>query len=448
MKNIKLLTLLLSGLFSGQLLFAQETLTLQEALKYALQNKAEAKAASLELENAQYQIDEVRAGAKPQISASGTLTYNPMLQKSALDGALMGRPGETIMVAFGQKWQSNAVLNVNQQIFNQALFTGLKAARSTKEFYLINKELTDEQLIEKVSNSYYQVFQTQLQLETIETNLASTTKTKNVIEGLVKAGLGRQIDLDRIIVNINNLESQKQIVSNSLELAENALKFAIGMSIQEEVVLPEETFDIQIENASLGDAGLGNRSEIKLLEKQAELLEYNKKSIISGYYPTLSFTGNLGYLGMGNTFPIFSPNEGVKWSGFSGLGLNLAIPIFNGGATKAKVNKANIQIRQLEVQLEDTKLGLNLANENAKQQIKNSLLTINTNRSNVGLAKEVLTNTENNYKNGLATLTELLDAENAYSASQNNLNTALLNYKVAEIQLIKANGNLKSLVNE
>ena len=64
------------------------------------------------------------------------------------------------------------------------------------------------------------------------------------------------------------------------------------------------------------------------------------------------------------------------------------------------------------------------------------------------MAQEVLSDTENNYKNGLATLTELLDAEKALADAQNNLNTSLLNFKIAEIQLIKAKGELKSLVNE
>jgi len=76
------------------------------------------------------------------------------------------------------------------------------------------------------------------------------------------------------------------------------------------------------------------------------------------------------------------------------------------------------------------------------------LLTIESNRKNVDLAKSVLEDTNNNYKNGLATLTDLLDAENAYADAQNNLNTSLLDYKIAEVQLIKANGNLKSLIKE
>ena len=179
--------------------------------------------------------------------------------------------------------------------------------------------------------------------------------------------------------------------------------------------------------------------------KQLDLLELNKKSKIADLYPKLSLGADFGWSGFGDGFPI---GGNFSWPTTSSIGLNLSIPIFTGGTTKARINMADVQIRQTQVDLEDTKLGLSLANNNAKTQIKNSLLTINTNRSNVSLAKEVLNDTENNYKNGLATLTELLDAETAYAEAQNNLTTSLLNYKVAEIQLIKAQGKLKTLVNE
>ncbi|GGE30136.1 MULTISPECIES: TolC family protein [Sphingobacterium] len=445
MNRTKLMALMIAGMLSGSLLHAQETLTLQEAVKFALQNKAEAKKAKLEIENSEYLIDEVRAGALPQVNGSASLTYNALIQKSALDGALMGRPGETIMVAFGQPWQANAVVQVSQQLFNQSLFTGLKAARSTRDFYLINAELSDEQLIERVANAYYEVYQSDMQLNTINNNLENTNKTRDVLKGMVDAGLMRKIDLDRTEVAINNLLAQKQQIVNAQELRENALKFAIGMKITDDIVLPKETFDINGEFIS-EEFNVDNRTEVKLVEKQIELLELNKKSMVAAYYPSLSLTGNLGYLGFGQQFPIF--NNSASFAPYSAIGLNLSIPIFNGGSTKAKINQANVDILKAKVDLEDNKLGLNLAAENAKAQIKNSLLTVDNNRRNVEMAKEVMENTQNNYRNGLATLTELLDSENAYADAQNNLNTSLLNYKVAEIQVIKANGKLKTLVNE
>ncbi|OJY87216.1 MAG: transporter [Sphingobacteriales bacterium 40-81] len=446
MKKVKLLVAVCAGILTGNIVTAQETLTLQQALKFAIEHKAEAQKARLEVENAQYLIDEVKGSALPQVNGSGTLTYNPMLQKSALPGEIIGKPGETVMVAFGQKWQSNAVLSVNQQLFNQSIFTGLKAARTTKEFYQINKTLTDEQLIEKVADAYYQVFQLQQQLQTVQTNLDNTTKTQSIISGLVDAGLSKKIDLDRIVVTVNNLEAAKQQMVNSLQLSENALKFAIGMEMDKDIILPAETFEVNA--AILADQpDVLNRTEIKLLSVQSDLLQLNKKAKAAEYYPSLSFTGNLGYLGMGPYFPVFNNSSKVNWSGFSGLGLNLSIPIFNGGTTKAKINQANIDIKKLDVEINDTKLALALASENARSQINNSLLTVNTNKRNISLAKDVLDNTQNNYKNGLATLTDLLDAEKAYADAQNNLTISLLSYKVAEIQLIKANGNLKSLLN-
>ncbi|MGO3807363.1 MAG: TolC family protein [Sphingobacterium sp.] len=440
----------LSVLTAGTLFFVghaqgQETLTLQQAAKFALENKAEAKKSKLDIENAQYMIDEVRAGALPQVSGSGSLTYNPLIQENAITMTTETGETTTTLLKFGQPWQGTANLEVSQQIFNQSLFTGLKAARTTREFYQINNQLSDEQLIEKVANAYYEVYQSQLQLQTLEDNLENTQKTQRVLKGMVEAGLMKKIDLDRTEVAVNNLIAQKQQLLNALELRENALKFAIGMDITQDIQFPEETFEVN-PAISLETNDLSTRTEVAVLQKQIELLELNKKSMIAAYYPSLSFTGNLGYTGFGESLPIF--NSDANTSVFSAIGLNLTIPIFNGGQTKSKINQAEIEIKKAKIDFDDTRLALDLASENAKAQIKNSILTVDANRRNVALAKEVLADTQNNYRNGLATLTDLLDGENAYADAQNNLNTSLLNYKVAEIQLIKSNGNLKSLVNE
>ena len=57
----------------------------------------------------------------------------------------------------------------------------------------------------------------------------------------------------------------------------------------------------------------------------------------------------------------------------------------------------------------------------------------------------MLLNTQNNYQQGLASLTDLLDAERSLSDAKNNYTSALLNYKLAEIALLKAQGKLNSL---
>jgi outer membrane protein TolC len=66
------------------------------------------------VKKAEYKIDEARAGALPQISATINNTYNPILQKSVLPGEILGRPGELIPVAFGTKWQSVNVVTLSE----------------------------------------------------------------------------------------------------------------------------------------------------------------------------------------------------------------------------------------------------------------------------------------------------------------------------------------------
>lgn len=435
------LTLLMALL--GFFVSAQEKLTLKEAVNYALENKAEAVKVRLQVENSQYQIDEVRANALPQISVNGGLTYNAILQETALDFG-----GQTQIIKMGRPWQSTATVALNQQLFNMAVFTGLKAAKSTKEFYQINADLTEEQVIEKVANSYYEVYKTQSQIKTIDKTIENTTRVRDVISSLFENGLAKKIDLDRTNVALNNIKSTRQQLVNALELQENALKYLIGMDISTPITLPENTFDVS-KNILLDETvNIENRTEVKLLQKQTELLELNKKATEAQAYPTLSLNANYGYLGIGEKFPWFQAYPGAYWSDFAAVGLNLNIPLFTGGSTKAKIKQAQNQIDMLEADKKDALLALDLSLRNAVAQLQNSLLTLQTQKSNVNLALEVLTNVENNYKYGLATLTDLLDAETSYSDAQNNYTNALLDYKLAEVQLIKAKGDLKTLTQE
>ncbi|GAQ14672.1 cobalt-zinc-cadmium resistance protein CzcA [Myroides odoratimimus] len=419
--------------------YAQEVeLKLKDAIAYALENKAEAVKSRLDLKNSDYQIQEARAQALPQINAVADVTNNPLLQKMAMPSAFGGG-----MVSFGKEWQSTVSASLSQELFNQAVFIGLKAAKSTREFYKINIQLTNEQIIEKVATSYYEVYRLKSQIETLDKTIDNTTRIRDVIVNLYQTGLAKKIDVSRIDVSLNNITSNRQQLVNAKVLQENALKYLIGMEIQTLVVFPDDTFKISDAISFTEQFDVEDRTEIKLLDKQNELLTLNKKSIRAQGYPSLSFQANFGYSGLGDEFTWFSkPENGTYWSGFSSIGLKLVVPIFNGSVIKAKTKQAQIEIDKLQIDKQDTLLAMELAIENAQAQIDNSRITLITQKENVHLAKEVLEDIENNYKIGLAPLTDLLDAENAYAEAQNSYTSALLDYKLAEIQLIKSIGGL------
>lgn len=425
----------------------KQSLTLKDAIKYALENKADAKKAKLKIENSKYQIQEVRSRALPQIAANGSLNYNPIIQTTVIDGAGFGAPGTTIQAAFGQTWTSTAGVSLTQALFDQSVFTGLKAAKTTREFYQINDQLTEEQVIENVANNYYQVYVLRQKLVLAESNLGTTTKVRDIVKGQFDNGLAKRIDLDRMNVNLSNINTQKQQIINAVQLQENALKFYMGMPIDTQINIPQSQFEVT--PAVFTDVpNISNRSEYLLMKKQEELLVLQKKSIVAGYYPTLSLAASYNYIGQGPNMPWFAkPSDGVYWSDFAAIGLNLRVPIFSGFGTRAKVRQADVALRTIEEDLKDTTLALDLDFKNATTQIENSMITLQNQKENMKLADEILKNINNNYLQGLASLTDLLDAENASTQAQNNYTAAILDYKLAEIKLIKSKGQLKTLIN-
>ena len=431
--------------FSISGLKAQETITLKQAIEFALQNKAEALKAKLDIRNADYQIMEAKAGALPKIDGVANITYNPLLQTTALDaGAFSGGPSNIQLITLGQKWNAGGGLQLSQAIFNQQVFVGLKAAKSTKEFYQLNAQLTEEQIIERVSNAYFQVFTYQQKKETLESSFTSTEKARNVIKSLFENGLAKKVDLDRTNVNLTNISTVIKQQQNAINQAENALKFYMGMAIENKIELVQSDMEVTphlLEETLATD----DRTEILVLDKQKQLLQYQKQASEAAYYPTVNLNANYSWQGLGDKFPLTNGNKnGVFWSDYSAVTLGVNIPIFNGFATKARVAMAQIDIDKLEVDIADTKLNLDLSYQNAKSQIENSLSALENQKANVGLAETVTSNTKSNYQYGLATLTELLEAENALVEAKNNYSNAILDYKIAEIQYYKSKGELNT----
>jgi outer membrane protein TolC len=313
---------------TGTLVYSQQTVTLKQAIEFALQNKADALKAKLDITNADAKILEAKAGALPKVTGSTNITYNPIIQEIALGGQTF---------KMGQPWVAVAGVQLQQALFNQQVFIGLKAAKSTKEFYQLNANLTEEQIIERVSNAYFQVFTAQEQKNTLESSYSSTEKVRNVIKSLYDNGLSKKIDLDRTNVNLTNIETNIKQSNNGITQAENALKFYMGMPIETKIQLVQE--DMAVTPHLLDETvNTDERTEVKVLLKNKELLEYQKKATIANYYPTVNLTANYNWQGLGEKFPLTNgSSKGVMWSDYSAIGLGINIPIFNGFATKAKV---------------------------------------------------------------------------------------------------------------
>jgi len=451
MKIRLFLAALVTGILSINALSAQEVLTLKDALNYALNNSEALRKARLEIEGGRHKVAEVRASALPQIDAVSTLTNNLLVQQFVLPAEFMGgTPGEFVAIEAGQTWNAMSQVQLNQQIFNQQVFTGLKAAKSSEEYYRLAAQLAEENLIQQVATNYYQVIITRQQLNVVKANIERVSQLEKTTENQFNLGLAKKIDLDRIRVNKGNLRAQYEQLEYAVTQQENLLKYYMGMPIAQPIVIPETEVN-KLESEAVvslanGTFNVEQLVDYQVLKRQEDLLGLQRKSYIAEYYPTLSISGNYLYNSQSNRFNLYSPRA-LNYD-MSAVTLNLRIPIFDGNARRSRIRQADVELQKIHEDLRNTSNALTMAYENAKIQIKNSLNTIESQRANKEFAEEVFKSTQNNYQNGLASLTDLLTAETDLVAAQNSYNEALLNYKVAQIELVKSNGQIKSLVNE
>lgn len=447
---VSFLFLSTAGIFNAN---AQtKPLSLQEALRFALANNQNLAVSRLEESIGRLKTEEVRAQALPQVNANGTLTDNLKKQVMVVPGEFTGQPGKTSLLEVGTTWNVAATGELNQQIYNQSVFTGLKAAKAGEQYYGLQTQQTTENVIYEVSAQYYSLLVKKERMTVLQSNIDKLTRLVETTQSQFDNGLAKKIDLDRIKVNLVNYQTQKTQLENQLKVDENKLKQSMGMPADVAISLPALALS-EIENKAAGTADFGNfnlsnRTETKLLEKNEELQQFQKKAYLAEYFPTLSFNGRYSYNGLSNKFDLFNGSGSTaNWFGMASIGLTLKIPIFDGFARRSRVQQANQTLKQIDLRQELNKLNLTTAYENSRLVIMNSLSTIKTQKENVSLADEVYASTQNNYKLGLANLTDLLNAETSLAEAQNSYNEALLQYKLAELDLIKSNGNLPSLLN-
>src|SRR5690606_7730934 len=110
-------------------------------------------------------------------------------------------PDDDAVLRAGMQYSTSASVQATQQLFNKSVFTGIKAAKVSEEFYRNNIQRTEEEVIQQVSTLFYQVASLQAQREVLLSNLEQTNKNLNITRERFENGLARKLDVDRLKVN-------------------------------------------------------------------------------------------------------------------------------------------------------------------------------------------------------------------------------------------------------
>lgn len=418
--------------------------SLQEAVKEGLENNVDILRAQLDQQNADYQVGEVRSTGLPQIKGTGQFQNFPNRPTQLLPGEIVGQPGTQIPVQFGTNYTLSGGLEASQLLYNQQFLTGLQAARSSKELYQLLKVKTEEDIIYQISLSFYSALDVQAQIEVLESNRAMLQQLEELTQVQMENDLVTKTTLNRVKVNRVNVESKLQALKTWEEQQKNHLKLLIGLPMDASLELQEPE---DLENLAL--TSLQNKKEepvqLEILNKQKALYTLNRKSIQAGYFPTLAAFAQQSWQAQRNEFNFFDNNQ--PWFQQTILGLSLQVPIFDGLNKHYRVQQSKVDIQKLELEQYRARRSLDMQFENTREQLINGLASVEAQRDNKELAKEVYDQTQLLYKEQVANLSELLDAEKAYREAQVNYYQELLKFKKSELDLLKAQGQLQQITN-
>lgn len=444
-KNHPLFYLLLFWIVQGPII-GQTPLNLKTALQYAITHHAEVQRAALEVEKGRELVRESISMGLPQVGVQAQMIYNPDLRTSLIPAELFGGPaGQFQPVKFGTNWNGSSILYLDQMLFSKTWLMGVRASYAVNDFYKLLLDKTKEDVAYEVAKLYYQVQLSRARKGILEANLRQVSGLYTTIAKQHEQGLATKTDVQRLQVQQFNLETELKNLELFIEQAERALKFAMNMPLETEILLTDTITENPLGpvNQLLIQPTYAQKTDLLVLQQQMKLYDLDERRWQAGYFPNLSFFANYNYEWQANSLNEFGTNR--NWSNFSQLGLRLNAPIFDGFFKDSKRQTAILNKQQVGLQLEHALAGLELQHQNALTTLRAQQNTLESLQQNIKVAQDVYDIAQKRYQQGIGNIVELLDAESSLRSALANYLAVLAQIKLAEIDLLHANGKLLEL---
>jgi outer membrane protein TolC len=442
LRSIAALLLLLLSTATAQ---GQSSFTVDEAVKYALTNSATTKNAELDEKIARERVREITAIGFPKINGSLSLSNNYIIQKVIIpDGAAFGGPpGQPLALEFQPQYGGQAVLSVNQLIFDGSYIVGLQAARTYKELAYRASDISRVEVIENVKKAYYGVLVNQEALKTFEANIARADSALTELRSYVNSGFAEKIELDRLTVQRNNLLSERDKVQRAMELTLALLKFQMNYPANQDLQLTSKLADAIVTSELLNTtpADPFKRPEFKLLQTQREAAKLELKNVRAGYLPSIGAQLSRGALAGANQFSQVSDPNG-SWFAFGAIGLSINMPIFDSFDKRFRAQQKKLSLMKIDNSITEFRSLVALQTSSAESNLRNAYQSVEIQKQNMALSEEVLRISRIKYQEGVGSNYEVVSAETDSRLAQSNYYAALYELLIAKIELEKAKGEL------
>ena len=414
---------------------AQEILTIEDAVKIALENNYDIKIAKNDLKIDETNVTSGNAGMLPRATASATDNNSVQnLNQTRIDGT------ENSLNNAKNNSLSYGVL------LDWTIFDGLRMFARKEQLKELQKLGTAElqlAILTKISDvnaNYFNLVQQQQQLTALDSTLIISNQRLDLAKNRFSIGKASKLEVLNAQVDLNtdkvNLLRQQELYTNT--------KTALN-----EILARDATTPFTVANSIIIDNLLNLSDLMNLAEQQNPLLqaqiinkrvaELQLKQVKAGRYPTIRVsTGyNFGQSQSSLGFITQSTSRGLNY------GFNASLNLFDGLAQNRNEKIAAIQIETATAQIEQQSMQLKSQLTTAYQTYLTNLQLIELEEKNEAIAKQNLDITLDKFRIGTITTLEFRTAQLNYVNAIVRFSNAQFQAKLSEIALREIAGNLK-----
>ena len=444
MKKTKRTLLALCGWLTVTVASAQ-TMTLGECIRMGIERNLQLAEKRIDIQKGETQIRQSRAMLLPRVDGSlPVIDYlKDPVQVSNSVGINMDFPDEP---QWGRvrtmQYTSQAMLKAQMPLYNQSILAAIDAAKTVKELHTLAYEKAVETLTVQIAKVYYATQSCKEQRLLLDEDVKRMTELANIAKAMLTQGVILETDYTRISINITNLETQRAQYQMVYDQQLNTLRFLLDMEATDAI-------DVERMEGSLRPVprqGMsGSLPDQLLLDAQHQLTQKQIKLTRAGYLPSIGLFGQTGYMGYQEKFGDFFKKFNSRQFGMAAVGMQVNIPIFDASEKRLKVRqyKYDAEKNRTNRQLLDASLQKDYTN--ATLQLSQNEQIFTTQSKNRQQAQNVYNLTARRYKEGVASMTELLQDDMRLISSEQDMVNAHLQYNLALIDFLRLENNLDAL---
>lgn len=313
---------------------------------------------------------------------------------------------------------------------------------------LYDKELQD--IIVEVDDAYWNLVALYSKKKLAEGYKALVDKLERDVEKLVKEGMATKADLLSVKVKVNEAGVTLIQVNNGIELSRMNLCRICGLDMNEAVEVEDAIDEKSQSTAIMGQVEMvnsktdnlveqaeGNRKELQALGLQNKIYDEKIKLARAEYLPKVALMG--GYLASNPS--VFNSFE-RKMKGMWNVGVTLNVPILTWGDRSYKVKTAKAEALMHRFETEEVKEKIELQVNQCRQKLQESLERYQTTLRSVDEAEENLRYANLGMKEGVITLSNVMEAQTAWLKAKSEWVNAQVDVRLANLYLRKAIGSI------